>query len=407
MTQILQLDNPIRHYSWGSSTVIAELQGRPTPSSRPEAELWMGAHPSAPSRVLTAEGAQRLDEFIAQSPCEVLGAATAERFGHALPFLFKLLAIEQPLSLQTHPNLEQARVGFERENDAHPAIDDERRSYPDANHKPELVCAYRPLTVLYGFRPSAQTLELAGAIDSRRIRHLLQPLANEKPDQVRRDLLSILLDLSTDEASSFVAEVARSCPQDDDPAFRWVHRLIGRFQRDPLVIAPLLFNLVELEPGQALYTAPGVLHAYLGGTAIEVMTNSDNVVRAGLTDKPVDPQELLSIASYETSDARPLSPESTFRDGVRQQRYGCPADEFELLRAEIDEGAELEVVEHREAGIWLCVDGRATLLHGDGGSSRRLSIEPGQAAFVPADSSYRVVGPSTLFGATVPNGGGS
>ena len=150
---VFVLDNPIQNYAWGSRTAIAELLGRPSPSPQPEAELWIGAHPKAPSRIAEPHGKGTLDQAIQDDPVALLGSEVCDRFGNELPFLFKVLAAGEPLSIQAHPNQEQARGGWARENAEGIPLDAPRRNYRDLNHKPELLCALTPFTALKGFRP--------------------------------------------------------------------------------------------------------------------------------------------------------------------------------------------------------------------------------------------------------------
>ena len=163
---IALLENPIQEYAWGSRTAIAELLGRSTPAPRPQAEMWMGAHPRAPSRVRLDGRRLSLIEWIERNPDEVLGAAVRERFAGRLPFLFKVLAVERPLSIQAHPDARQAREGFAREEELGIVRDAPERCYRDRSHKPELICALTPFRALRGFRSVAQIRALLDALDA-------------------------------------------------------------------------------------------------------------------------------------------------------------------------------------------------------------------------------------------------
>lgn len=247
----------VQHYPWGDPTYLPELLGRPS-DGRPWAELWLGTHPSGPAR---------LDD----------GRPLAELTGE-LPYLLKVLSAAAPLSLQTHPDREQARAG-------HAA-----GRYPDPNPKPELLCALTPFEALCGVRPVDRTLELLAGLG-------LDQLAHELDRHGPYHVLDSLLRGGTEPEP-----IVTACRRSDRPEARWVVRLDERYPGDPSVAASLLLNLVALRPGEAISLPAGNLHAYLGGSGIELMGASDNVVRAGLTTKPVDVDEVLAVV-----DTTPLT----------------------------------------------------------------------------------------------------
>jgi mannose-6-phosphate isomerase len=393
--RVLVLDNPIQNYAWGSRTAIAELLGRPTPSALPEAELWLGAHPKAPSRIVEPPGLGTLDRAIARDPVPLLGREVCARFGGELPFLFKVLAAAEPLSIQAHPDSEQARAGFRRENEAGLPLDAPERNYRDANHKPELVCALTPFEALLGFRPVAEVAQ--------RLAPLADELLTAAPRQTSSAsiaLRAVLQRLLTLDGAPKIALLARARREAErraaDGAWGWVARLLDRHPDDTGALAPLYLNLVSLRPGQALYLPARQLHAYLGGTALEVMASSDNVLRGGLTAKHVDAAELLATLVFE-----PRAPEvlEGCETGAGERVYRTPAREFELGLIEQRAGRPRRPHEGGGLEILLGLEGD-TSLHTDAGS---VSLARGRSALVPASlTRYEVSGSGRLARVRVP-----
>jgi mannose-6-phosphate isomerase len=400
MHRIRRLRNPIREYAWGSHTALAELTGRPSPTERPEAELWIGAHPKAASEVRTEEGWVPLPDWIRRDPEAVLGGEVLRRFGPVLPFLFKALAAERSLSVQTHPDAERARMGFERENAAGLDRDDPRRSYPDPNPKPELICALAPFQALCGFRRAS---EIAEGLATLAVPALEAPLAALRKAPGREGLVGLLRGLflrpedDRGRLSSQLAEAAAGA-EGDRPEHAWVVELARQHPGDLGVLAPLLLNLVDLHPGQALYLPAGEIHAHLRGVGVEIMGSSDNVLRAALTEKPVDVPELLEALSYRQGPPPVLRPRST---GTGVRVYDTPAREFELavLRTRAGKGWQSRPREAVE--ILLCTEGETSVRSLEGGES--TSLPRGSAALVPAAAGrYAIGGEATVFRAAVP-----
>ena len=402
------LDNPVRGYAWGSRTVIAQLQGRAAPSPAPEAELWMGAHPGSPSRVLPA--VQGLDERIAADPVGELGPRVAGRFGPRLPFLMKVLAAAAPLSLQAHPSPAQAEEGYAREEAAGLALDDPTRSYKDDSHKPELICALTPFTALCGFRPTAATRQLLAGLGVPRLDQLAAGLAEEDPGEgeggespALRELFASLVTLSGDDRRVLLQQVFAACRNDSgDPQFAaeraWVARLARDYPADIGVVAALLLNLVELAPMEAVYLPAGNLHAYLGGVGIEIMASSDNVLRGGLTPKHVDVAELLKVLRFTPGPVPVLRPRRVGPEEV----FDAPAKEFRLSRVVLSGQPGAEPVELTGDGpqVVLCTDGAVNVVSDGVG----VELVKGSSAYVPAAvSDVTLAGEGTVFRATVPS----
>lgn len=291
--RVLHLDNAVQAYAWGSRTAIPRLLGR-APTGAPQAELWVGAHPRAPSRVLEASD-RPLDQVIAADPTALLGPRVATRFG-GLPFLLKYLAAAEPLSVQCHPDPTQAQAGFQREQAAGLPLDHEARSYRDPNPKPELLVARGRFEALEGFREPQVILQNLRGLGAPALTPLLDTLAAEGLAPFYRQLMGSEAAARATWAQA-AASAARALPS-RDPALTWLLDLAERYPDDVGILAPLVLNLVVLARDEALYLGAGRLHAYLRGEGVEIMASSDNVVRGGLTSKHVDVQELLRIVDF-------------------------------------------------------------------------------------------------------------
>ncbi len=392
------LENPIQNYAWGSRTAIAELLGRDNPDGQPEAELWIGAHPKAPSRVVPPPDAGTLDLLIQDDSVAMLGAEVCDHFGNELPFLLKVLATAEPLSIQAHPDRDQAREGWARENAEGIPVDAPRRSYRDANHKPELVCALTPFTVLSGFRPPDELARRLEAIAGPELKAEVGRLGRERSPAALRAVFTRLMTLDPEEKDEVIpralAEAARL--GEEDPAWAWVERLHGKHPGDIGTLSPLYLNLVTLAPEEALFLPAGELHSYLEGTALEIMANSDNVLRGGLTPKNVDVPELLGILSFEPREPEILRGQKT---GPCQKVFQTDVEEFELALLRVSPDSPFTPEPGRGVEILLGIEGDCLLLS----EERDLPLGKGRAVFVPASvPSYEVTGKGRLARATVP-----
>jgi mannose-6-phosphate isomerase len=400
MERIRLLRNPIRDYAWGSRSALAELTGRPAPSPTPEAELWLGAHPAAPSEVRADAGWVPLPDWIRRDPEAVLGVETARRFGGELPFLLKVLAPERALSIQTHPDAERARAGFERENAAGLALDDPRRSYRDPNPKPELICALTRFHALCGFRGAQEIVRGLAALRLVSLEPLLAELRGAPERGGLARFFRALLLRDDDERRRLAADVVDAVARSphDRVACGWVQELARQHPGDVGVLAPLLLNPIELGPGQALYLPAGELHAYLRGVGVELMANSDNVLRGGLTAKHVDVPELLASLRFREGFPPLLEPRAV---AAGEAVYDTPAREFRLSVLRASPAAPSQADAGGSVEILLCVDGEAVVRGAASGEATRLPR--GAGALVPAGAgAYRVEGEATLYRAGVP-----
>ncbi len=402
MQDLLALDNRIQAYAWGSRTFISELLGRPTPSPSPEAEIWIGAHPKAPSLIVAPAGLGSLDRAIEADPVGLLGSSTCDQFGNQLPFLLKVLAAAEPLSIQAHPSRDQARRGWDRENAEGIPIDAPHRNYRDPNHKPELVTALSPFVALRGFRPFDEIVRGLEPIARPELRHELGRVAREKTPTALRALLARLLTLEPDERSQVLGRAASQIANHvGDPAWRWTGRLLDRYPDDAGVLAPLYLHLIELAPGQALFLPAGQLHAYLDGAALEVMANSDNVLRGGLTPKHVDVPELLATLVFEPQLPDVLLPEEV---GPGERVYRTPAREFELAQLDVAGDRPFQAGGAREVELLLGLAGDPVVsVEGRAAAGRSIALGPGRSVLVPAAlPGYRIEGEGRIARARVP-----
>jgi mannose-6-phosphate isomerase len=395
MDRIRALRNPIRHRDWGSREALARWMGRPCPSEEREAELWLGAHPQDPSRVVLGDGSEiPLDRWIERDPVAALGRRVAEAFGGELPFLFKVLAPTQALSIQTHPDALRARRGFAREDEQGVPRDAPQRTYRDPYAKPELICALTRFSALCDFR--------AGDVVASELRALrlagLERAAEAAASEGSAAGLARLLELDEPARRALAESAAAAAAGTSEGTLELVDRLAGQHPGDIGILAPLFLNRIELAPGEALFLEAGHVHAYLEGLGVELMGNSDNTLRAALTRRAVDLPEFLAALDPSETAPPPIAPEA---DGHGSLRYATPANEFELRRFELAGGGSLEAAPRDGPEIWLCTSGEARLL--DAQHAASFELVPGAAVWVPASAGrIELRGSGTLHVASVP-----
>jgi mannose-6-phosphate isomerase len=403
------LRGALRTYAWGSHTAIAEFTGRHSPTPHPEAELWLGAHPGDPAWLEGDGGERSLLDTITSDPEGQLGAATRERFGDTLPFLAKVLAADEPLSLQAHPSATQAMEGFAREDQQGIPVSAPTRNYRDRSHKPELIVALGTFEALAGFRPVARSVELLRALTVADLDPFVNLLAGQADADGLRALfttwitapqaaLDVLVPAVLDGAVNYL----RSGATEFAIEAKTTLQLGELYPGDAGVLASMLLNRITLKPGEGIYLPAGNLHAYLHGVGFEVMANSDNVLRGGLTPKHVDVPELLRVLDFTPTDDAALKPR-TVRDGI-ELVYDTPAAEFAVSVLHLD-GRELghqtdAPARHDGPQVLLCTEG-SVQVHA---KSSVLTLDRGAAAWVAADDGpIRLVAdqPASLFRATV------
>ncbi|WP_243400986.1 MULTISPECIES: mannose-6-phosphate isomerase, class I [Isoptericola] len=401
MTALHPLDNPLRRYDWGSATRIPSLLGTAA-DGRPVAELWLGAHPSAPSRA----GGVPLDELVRSAPDAMLGRRVSDRFGPRLPFLLKVLAADRALSLQVHPRPHLARAGYNRENRLGLAPGAPERSFHDDQHKPEMVVALTEFDGLAGFRTPRTVLDLLAGLDGPLVAQMRAALeADRSPTGVRTAFTHLLAARSSQECPDAVAatvEAVRDRLRSGSPSARadaTVLALADQHPGDPGALASLLLNRVTLDPGEALFLPPGEVHAYLSGLAVEVMASSDNVLRAGLTTKRIDTAALLECASFVP---RPPAVPERSTSGAQQgvHTYRAPVTEFALTLADVGVTAGADLPDSGPRVV-LCLAGQVEL-HA-AAVPRPTPLSRGSSVFVPHDAgALRVSGEGHVVCAWVP-----
>ncbi len=385
-----QLNAAVQNYDWGDPAFLADLQGR-TPSGLPEAELWMGGHPAAPSWLESSNVS--LPDHISSDPLGALGPAVQARFGE-LPFLAKILAAARPLSLQTHPSKSQAEAGYRRESQAGIPLDSPERIYRDTNHKPELICALTDFEAKSGFAHLAQSREVFDGLEDTALAAVADRLGRAGTEQsVLADTLGWLLREPTESQQGLVdAAVSAAERRSDGPhaaAWAWVPRIASFYPGDVGPVISLLLNHVVLQPGQAMYLPAGNLHSYLAGCGVEIMANSDNVIRCGLTSKHVDVDELLDVV-----DATPIAVEVQQPIAPRH-RYTTHVDDFELERILVEGQVDVAVTGPE---ILIPTGGMVTATAASGTPH---TLSPGHPLWVDAaEGSYALDGAGTVFRAT-------
>jgi len=405
------LENPVRDYAWGSRTAIPALLGV-APTGVPAAELWMGAHPGDPSRIRDQQSSTLLAR-IEDAPQAELGAGVVARFGPRLPFLLKVIAAAAPLSLQAHPNATQAAEGYAQENARDMPLTAPDRNYRDAHHKPELLCALTPFDALCGFRPATDTIRLLdgllqvataageGTPAGRAVPAIAPYLGalRARPNQHGlREVVTGLLTLPKHKRAPLVtavavaAELAAAGGGEFTAELTTAVDLARAYPGDVGVVIALLLNLLRLRPGQAIFLPAGRMHAYLRGTGVEIMANSDNVLRGGLTPKHVDVAELLRILDLTDSPLPTVEPR---RLGPAEEVYDTPAPEFRLSRLQLGSTAPV-TLDPAGPQILLATEGELTVT----GAGDPVRLSRGHSAWVPAGVAVTLTGTATIFRAT-------
>lgn len=436
--KIYTLHNPVQQYKWGSLTAMHALFGIPNPDGVPQAELWMGAHAHASSSVrIDEQSTIALINAIQENPCFWLGPRISARFENKLPFLFKILCVDTPLSIQAHPDKVTAQQGYQKENDEGLPADSPERNYKDDNHKPELVCAYTPFWVMSGFRPRNEIItnleklninEINLLKGEKELKEIISGFThsvsspsgeNERLKLFYTDLLSV----SDQSAKNIIEKITQRCqqlvsekkcsPEFPDP-FAAVLMLNAYYPGDISILSPLFLNCLILNPGEAMFVSAGTLHAYVKGVCIELMANSDNVLRGGLTPKKIDINELIKCLNFRAEAPVVKKPVN----GI----YISPAGEFSLSRHDITETSVFTENDRIKKGtgiqVFVCTNGTGkavwydnnspssthSTVHSAGNSQiNSITVKPGVSFVIPAQlDSYTFSGKMNLYCASVP-----
>ncbi|UYQ95096.1 mannose-6-phosphate isomerase, class I [Chitinophaga horti] len=398
--KLFLLKGKVQHYAWGGYDYIPQLLNI-APNGQPSAEYWMGAHVSAPSMIQTPEGDVSLDKLVAANPQEVLGAATQSRFGE-LPYLFKILDVKDMLSIQVHPTKVEAEKGFARENEAGIPLNAPHRNYKDANHKPEIMVALGEFWLLHGFLPEDK---LKAVLANTPAFTSLAPIF-EKEGYF--GLYKKVMEMPQDEVNTMLAPLADQALADyqagtlskSDPAF-WTGRAVANdpagFERlDRGIFSIYFFNIMQVQEGEAVFQDAGIPHAYLEGQNVELMANSDNVLRGGLTPKHIDVPELLKHTRFEA--VHPVIVRGELADDPAEAIYHSPAPDFQVSRIQLEAGITYKHTS-TAAEILILMSGAATVTGSD-----TLALTKGQCAFVAFGETYSVTASAStvIFKAAIP-----
>ena len=382
---------------WGCPKSMVNLFGFSNPDNLPLAELWMGAHPKAPSSIILDVAKTRpLDEYISQNPKQYLGDECAEKFSNKLSFLFKVLSAQSPLSIQSHPNKEQAIEGWKKENEARIPLHAYNRNYKDDNHKPELVYAITEFHALNGFREYSQIYELFTLVQSSYLKEKLETFARSMNSEGLKEFYYALM--TNPQPTNLVLEIIENIserleknldPKPLENLWKLIISIHNKYPGDVGVLSPLLINYVVLQPGEAMFLEAGTLHAYLKGTSLELMANSDNVLRGGLTSKHVDIEELLRTTVFEpiAQDKIKLSETQLTK---YEHTYPTDVDDFRLNIIELKNNMTTEVKNVNSAEILFIAQGHVRILTNRGDKADLIA---GQSCFISAENeSYTING---------------
>lgn len=398
MKSISKLKGVVQHYSWGGTAFIPDLIGTKNNEEKPFAEYWLGAHPNSPALLINGE-TNSLYEALQTSPEEILGSRVQKQFG-TLPYLFKILDVRQMLSIQVHPSIESAVKGYSDENEKGIPRNAPHRNYKDENHKPELMAALSDFWLLHGFKNKEGIKAIFEKIpelsflktdfEKGGYKGLYEKVMMMPQEEVNKVLLPLM--------NKIMPQYESGALQKSDEHF-WAARAVKTFckneQLDRGIFSIYFFNLLHLKKGEGIYQPAGLPHAYLEGQNVEVMANSDNVLRAGLTDKHIDVAELMKHVIFE-----PTIPNIIPAREEKEQVYTTPAAEFELSRFTLSDAGFFA---SESATIFFVYEGNVLLST----EEKSLELERGEAAIVMAAQSFEIKPDNcvaTVFAVTTPVG---
>lgn len=367
--------NKIQYYDWGSRYVLTELYNIKNTRNLPMAELWMGAHPKASSTVkdLNTKKKISLDKLIEADLAYFLGEKIAKKF-HKLPFLFKVLCVEKPLSIQVHPDKIAAESGFRRENASNILLNSPNRNYKDDNHKPELIYALTTFKALNSFRPLNEIVNLLIPISDASI--IIQLFLKNPTETQLAQLFSHLLSLTIIEKQSLLTSLKYVLKQEKGEPWDTIKNILQLYPNDSGLFAPLLMHIIKLQPGEAMFVCSRTPHAYIEGVGLEVMANSDNVIRAGLTNKNIDIAELLDNLDFVSKLYNTLLIQPNICNN--KLNYLVPVDDFAFSLYLVDN--QLNIIENSSATILFCLKGKISITS----DNKTIEILPGESIFISA-----------------------
>jgi len=371
------MNNVIQNYAWGSKTSLNQLFSISNPDLAPQAEMWMGAHPNGCSSVLHQGISSKLSDLITDNPQQFLGKETASKFGQ-LPYLFKILAAEQALSIQVHPSKAQAESGYAKEQQLGIPLTASNRNYKDPNHKPELVYALTQYQAMNGFRAIDEIIQNFKQLAIVELDLLLNEFIAQPNSHGLANFFSGILLLQGEQKEMALTILLLKAKLSTDPVFNLIIELADQYPGDIGLFAPLMLNVITLEPGQAMFLDAQTPHAYLHGTGLEIMANSDNVLRAGLTPKHIDVEELVSCTRFTPKPINNLRLPPCIENGIEQ--FQVPVEDFKFA---IIHDSDNRLITATSAEILLPLDYPMSLTDSHG---ETCQIAVGESVFVPADT---------------------
>lgn len=388
------LENSIKTYDWGSFTRFNTLFNLPNPHHQPQAEIWMGAHPNDSSRlIINPHEKCDLYSVIKKYPNEMIGERVQTQFA-GLPFLFKVLAAEKPLSIQVHPEKSKAKQGFDKENQLGIALNAPNRNYKDPNHKPELVYALTPFKAMNAFRPIDEIIALFNQLALPALQETITQLTQSPTPSQLKHTFKTLLTLAGEQKHQAITQLLTAIEPKSQVPFSTIKALAPLYPDDNGLFTPLLLNVIELQPGQAMFLYAQTPHAYLHGTALEIMANSDNVLRAGLTAKYIDVEELLDNTQFTSIAAEQLLTQPII--SAQRIDFPVPVSDFKFEILTCQHNALQQKVTGPE--ILFCISGNLTITT----ACNSLTLVPGESLFMAyAAQAYRCEGEGQLARAYV------
>ncbi|MBY8203936.1 mannose-6-phosphate isomerase, class I [Vibrio fluvialis] len=371
-----KMDNKIQNYDWGSRTAIHDLFGFANEAQQPQAEVWMGTHPNGCSIVKQGSTNVSLSELIKQDPPAFLSQSTSKAFGD-LPFLFKILAADKALSIQVHPNKQDAELGYAKEQELGVPLSAFNRNYKDANHKPELVYALTEYQAMNGFRPFDEIITEFRLCDIPEVNGYLEQFErNPNQDGLCHFFVEILSMKEARKLNAVDHLLSYAAMNQARPVYALILDLAEQYPNDVGLFAPLLLNVITLKPGEAMFLCARTPHAYIKGTGLEIMANSDNVLRAGLTPKHMDVEELVKCTDFIPKPINTLLTQAEINGSEHHFPVSVQDFQFSVFQAPKEQRVEMTSAE-----ILMPIDADVALLAQSG---ETLVLGKGQSAFIPA-----------------------
>jgi mannose-6-phosphate isomerase len=386
-----------KYYDWGSYSSIQEITGRRELEEKTVAEMWMGDHPSGANKVKIDTSLTPFHDILDSMPAEILGDKSNLKFNGELPFLFKLLASEKPLSIQAHPDKKQAEVGYERENILNIPLDDFTRGYKDRNHKPEIILALTEFTIMKGFQKYKNIKDNFSTYCPESSSFLFNGIPACTDKKMIKSFLGNMMSAGRREVKKMINESISNSKGNNTLISGLITKFSHFYPEDRGILSPLYLNSAVLQKGDAVYVSAGELHAYVEGTGMELMANSDNVFRGGLTNKHVDRDELFDILKYSPSVIEKVPKLSAKNETL----YQTVSEEFLLSEIIVAKDKTYASSEERSIEIIFCLQGKVQITNRK--NDNLLNVKTGECFFVPSSfEKYYIEGEGTFYKAAIP-----